>query len=111
MKQKLPVLWIIALGILASVMVWERVYATHLGQTVSNTREELDLNTARNQHFRMELEGLKSPASLERMAGERLAMAYPDPDRVISLGKESAPLTGKTGWLAKLFNKREDTLQ
>ncbi|HOX22437.1 MAG TPA: cell division protein FtsL [Elusimicrobiales bacterium] len=106
MNQKLPVLWIIALGLLASAIVWERVYATHMGQAVSNTREELELKTARNKHFELELEGLKSPASLERMASERLAMAYPDPDKVIPLTKTSSAPQRRSGWLARIFDKQ-----
>ena len=110
MSKIAPVMWIVGMGILASVMVWERVYATHLGKAVSNAREELALKQARNQHFQMELESLTSPSSMERMAFERLAMAYPDPDRVLTLDTAARP-PQTSGWLAKLFDKQEAGLQ
>jgi len=106
MNKVAPVVWIIGMGILASVIVWERVYATHLGKAVSNAREDLALKQARNEHFKLELESLTSPSSLEHMASQRLAMAYPDPDRVLTIN-ESVQTPRTSGWLAKLFDKRE----
>jgi len=107
MNRTLPIYGLLVLGLLASLIVLERVYATHMGKAVADAREELKFKQARNEHFQMELDQLKSPSSVERMAQERLGMVYPDPDRVLAMGDAPKPASDTSGWLARIFEKKE----
>ncbi|NLO91791.1 MAG: cell division protein FtsL [Elusimicrobia bacterium] len=107
MERRFPIYGLLMLGLLASVMVFERVYATHMGKAVADAREDLKFRQARNEHMQMELEQLKSPSSVEQMAHDRLGMVYPDPDRVLALGDSASARPDTSGWLARMFEKKE----
>ena len=101
-----PIKWLCVFGILAALLVEERACKNHMGILVSQAEQELELKKARNEHFQLELDRLKSTASLERMAKERLGMVIPEPDAVSTLEDDS----GKTGepkpsWFERLLKK------
>ncbi len=82
------------LGLVALVHVWTRLEIIRMGYALSN---EARINQALVQHgqrLRLELATRKDPATVERVARERLKMAAPDPAAIRVIAARSASRTG-----------------
>jgi len=105
MGQKEALCWVIAGGVFALTLVFERVQATATAARITQAHGRIAIVKARNEHLRFRVQELKSPAYLQTEAERRLAMSIPGPERVFTLEDSLPQRTSQHGWLARLFTR------
>lgn len=105
MGQKEALCWVMAGGVFALTLVFERVQATATAARITQANNRIAIVKARNEHLQFRLQELKSPAYLQTEAERRLAMSIPGPERVLALDDITPQRTSQHGWLTRLFTR------
>lgn len=85
-KKVVLVLLVITLS--ALFCVWSRVRVVQLGYEISNLQNESKELTTRMNHLKLEIERLKSPTRLEKVATKMLGMHAPASEEMVFVKKE-----------------------
>ena len=81
---------ILAIVLIASALfcVWSRVQIVQLGYEVSNLERQNTELTKQENHLRLEVERLKSPGRLQKVAGSILRMRAPKDKDIVLVKKQ-----------------------
>ncbi len=97
-------LWIVLGSAFLFLLVWEQIQSVRLGYEVETLRSRAQTQEQKNAYLRLELERLRSPQSIAQAARERLKMAPPSPEAVVSLeAVAKAPVRVMPSLLSRLF--------
>ena len=80
-----------SLVVVALLHVWTRLEIIRIGYALSQQSRLHQALVQHNQRLRLELATRKDPATIERIARERLQMVPPDPSAIRVLRAPSAP--------------------
>jgi len=103
MMNKKAFVWLLCCGFYVMTVVFVRIEARRKGSELSNRTDAVKLMAARNEHAKLTLYELKSPAQIQEAAQRRLGMTMPDPDMVVSLSDQLPQQTDRK-WIARLFD-------
>lgn len=84
---KKVIVLVLAFLIVGVFCVWSRVRIVQLGYEISALQKELAGLIKEESHSRIEVERLKSPAHLQKVATEILNMHPPRPSEIVSVKK------------------------
>ena len=79
---------------------WQHFELLRHGYQIEQMQEERAHALEVNRHLRLEIETLKSPARIERIAREQLSLVAPDTDEAIVL-ERVAPVDPEPGMMAR----------
>ena len=85
-----------SLVVVALLHVWTRLEIIRIGYELSQQSRLHQALVQHNQRLRLELATRKDPATVERIARERLQMAPPDPNAIRVLHAAAAPRPGRS---------------
>lgn len=90
-------LTLLSLVVVALLHVWTRLEVIRIGYELSQQSRLHQALVQHNQRLRLELATRKDPATVERIARERLQMVPPDPSAIRVLRLPPAPRPAATG--------------
>ena len=87
-RRRVIGLWIFIMAIFITellVYTWSRLQCIQAGYEISNETGKHKQLTAIQKNLKIELARLKSPKRISKIAKERLGMAPPSPEQIISI--------------------------
>jgi cell division protein FtsL len=87
-SRNITIAWLVCMAVFVAELffyTWCRVQYTHVGYDMSNARATQNELNRRQQNLNIELEYLKSPERIAKIAEEYLGLTLPKPEQTVTI--------------------------